>query len=493
MRDQKNIDRLFQEKLEGFEPKPRPEVWSQIQDRMQQKKKRRIPIWWWSAGIAALLILSLFVLLPKDQKNENIITDPVITVNPNTKPILDSLPKQQPQRPFEEPKTLQDNNTLLTEKTDSKSDKTESSDKKNTPRKSVRPKTEIAENVDVNDTLDKFKENNASTTSITERKENPVDANSIKSLDNTGKETTTFSNVIAKKENDDSTSTVIENNENPKSIFDTNQSKDSLQTQRTDTKKKAFYAQVDDDFLEEKTNDKKWAVRPLVALSTVASSNSSPTDQIFSNNPTSGNTAFNYGVSVAYQVNERFTIQTGVMTQNVNFDTERVSLVQTPNPPRNQLTNINLNGNLPFALAGATDAVALSDGFVTSPNVPDSDASLNQNISYIEIPVEVKYRVTESKKLRTSVIGGFSSLFLRENEVILNSNFFGRRSIGTASNLNTVNFSGNIGLELGYKIYKQLFFNVNPMVKVHLNTFSRDNNGYLPVFVGVYSGITYQF
>ena len=38
MSDQKNLDRLFQEKLQNFEQEPRPDVWGQIQDKMQQKK-----------------------------------------------------------------------------------------------------------------------------------------------------------------------------------------------------------------------------------------------------------------------------------------------------------------------------------------------------------------------------------------------------------------------------------------------------------------------
>ena len=42
MSDKKNLDRLFQEKLQNFEQDPRPDVWGQIQDRMQEKKKRKV-------------------------------------------------------------------------------------------------------------------------------------------------------------------------------------------------------------------------------------------------------------------------------------------------------------------------------------------------------------------------------------------------------------------------------------------------------------------
>jgi hypothetical protein len=481
MRDQKNIDRLFQDKLEGFEQRPKPEVWSKIQDRMQQKKKRSIPFWWWYAGAAAVFILSLFVLLPEDHNKKNIITDPIITVSPNTEDKLNSPLKKEPQKPSTKPEVVKENNILITEKTKTNSDKTIASDKKNTLQKSAVSKTQIAENTEVNKLSTELKDKNI------KQNESSKDSHQKEHLD---KENTSLTNDVLKKEIDQQKT---HQNKNSKSTFDITKPKDSLKRTLTNPKKKAFYTQLDEDLLDEKTDRKKWAVRPLIAMSTVTNSSNSPTDQIFSNNPTSGNAAFNYGVSVSYQVNKKITLQTGILTQNINFDTESVSLVQTPNAPRNQLSNIDLNGSLPFALSGAADAAALSDSFVASLNVPDSDARLNQTINYIEIPIEVKYQVTRSKRLHTSVIGGFSSLFLNENDIVLDSKIVGRRSIGTANNLNSVNFSGNIGVELDYKIYKQLFFNVNPMMKVHLNTFSRNNNGYLPVFVGVYSGIKYQF
>ena len=491
MRDQKNIDRLFQEKLEGFESSPRPEVWSQIQDRMQQKKKKRriVPIWWY-AGAAAVVILSLFVLLPKDVSNEQIV-DPVITVNPHSED-LDSLPKKQPQQPSITPEVLKDDNTLLTDNTETDSKNTESTDKKNTPRKSVVSKTRIAENVKVNKTSDRLTDKDPSSTddktiATIDDQKNSFDSTKT---DRLNQENSNGFNANLGKRN---TEKKVDQNKDEKSIFDDSKPKDSLKSTLTDPNKKRLYTQLDEELIEDETTKKKWAVRPLIALSTVAGSSSSPTDEVFSNNTTSGNSAFNYGVSVSYQINEKISVQTGVLTQSVNFDTEQVSLVQTPGAPRNQFSNINLNESLPFALSGASDAVALSGNIISSPRIPDTDAQLNQQINYIEIPVEIKYQVTRSEKLTTAVIGGFSSLFLNNNEIILDSDITGRRSIGTANNLNSVNFSGNFGLDLDYKLYKKLFFNVNPMVKVHLNTFSRNNNGYLPVFIGVYSGIKYQF
>lgn len=62
MKEQKNIDRLFQERFKDFEAHPSPEVWAKIKDRLDQKKKRKvIPLWWKLGGAAALLALLFFV------------------------------------------------------------------------------------------------------------------------------------------------------------------------------------------------------------------------------------------------------------------------------------------------------------------------------------------------------------------------------------------------------------------------------------------------
>jgi hypothetical protein len=65
--------------------------------------------------------------------------------------------------------------------------------------------------------------------------------------------------------------------------------------------------------------------------------------------------------------------------------------------------------------------------------------------------------------------------------------------IGEANNLNDVNFSGNLGLDVDYEINKQLFFNLSPMVKIQTNTFSSNSGNFKPYVIGVYTGLNYRF
>ncbi|PNQ74734.1 hypothetical protein C1T31_00915 [Hanstruepera neustonica] len=60
MSDKKHIDRIFQEKLKDFEVSPKPELWDNIQSKLNLEKdepKKIIPIWMRIVGIAALLAL----------------------------------------------------------------------------------------------------------------------------------------------------------------------------------------------------------------------------------------------------------------------------------------------------------------------------------------------------------------------------------------------------------------------------------------------------
>ena len=469
MSNQKNIDRLFQEKLQHFEQQPRPEVWNQIQGRMAQKKKRRLPFWWLYAG-AAILIIGFFVFSPKDPSNQNIKIDPVITDAPKNQDILDTVKKNNPQKPFLKKEPLEDNNTLLTEKTEK--EKTQPINKKNTPKKSISSESMVAEIL---------KKEDSST-----QKENPSKNKEkgevIKKKEENRKEP--IDKFIIKKE---------EKNTGSKSLIDITKKIDSSKKKLIDKKKKDFVATLNEEIKEDVKKTQKWSVRPLVAFSSIVETSNSPTDRSFSNNPTSGETSLNYGVSVSYQVNEKLSIQTGVITQNMSFNTQDVAIVGNTNAI-NSFSNINLNSGLPFFLSGVNNSEALSsDSFIQSANVLQGNAEVNQVIGYIEIPVEAKYRVYTSKKISSSVVGGFSSLFLNKNEINLVSNVTGKTNIGTANNLNSINFSGNVGLDLDYAINDNLSLNVNPMVKVHLNTFSRENSASLPLFIGVYSGVKYRF
>ncbi len=57
IRDRKNIDRLYQEKLKDLEITPNEQLWENIQSKLPVKKRRIIPLWLKLSGVAAGLLL----------------------------------------------------------------------------------------------------------------------------------------------------------------------------------------------------------------------------------------------------------------------------------------------------------------------------------------------------------------------------------------------------------------------------------------------------
>jgi hypothetical protein len=52
-----NIDKLFDERLQNYERKPRPEAWDKLQAKLQQNETKIVPLWWKVARAASVVLL----------------------------------------------------------------------------------------------------------------------------------------------------------------------------------------------------------------------------------------------------------------------------------------------------------------------------------------------------------------------------------------------------------------------------------------------------
>jgi len=207
-------------------------------------------------------------------------------------------------------------------------------------------------------------------------------------------------------------------------------------------------------------------------------------DAQFKNNPSSGNSSYSYGVKVAYQLSDKFSLQSGVNLISLGLTTNNIYV--TPGVSVVGFSNLSANP----LLSRSADISALKENTLSADN-NESGGSINQIFGYVEIPVEVKYNVTDGK-FGINLVGGFSTLLLNRDEVFVETNNF-TQSLGSSNNLRSLNFSGNIGLDIDYSIYKNLFINVSPMFKVQTNTFSKNSGSLQPYYLGVYTGLNYKF
>ena len=442
----KNIDRLFQEQLKNLEATPNKRVWNNIESKLTQKKRRILPMWWFSGTVAALFIIGLFIFPFSNTNNSTEINniETIITASPEIKTetkinklkTIDSLIKN-----------INKEETILV-----------ASKKINKQNVLKKAKTTIEENqITAQKGIDK-----------TIQKEKKI----VSSKKAMKKIFLADNSQISKNANSDSLhqNTVEKNVIKPTKDFISVISENKKEIEK-----------------ERKPAKNKWSVAPTFAvLKSNSFTNTSPADKNLSNS-TKGKNSISYGVQIGYKINKKWTIQTGVHLQEMSFINNNIAVAAVTTSSSSAVAFKTgdsysfrpvSNESFDFATSSLTSTVSFN-------------GSLAQEYGYIEIPIEVKYNLSNNKKFETQLVAGFSSLFLNKNNVNLNTNTFSKS--GKANNLNNINFSGNLGFDFNYSFHKNWSINLNPMFKTHINTFSEKSNGFSPFNIGVYSGIKYQF
>ena len=232
--------------------------------------------------------------------------------------------------------------------------------------------------------------------------------------------------------------------------------------------------------------DKKWSVGPTVAPVFYNSlQNGSPLNDALSNNTKTSDNSLSIGVKVNYQLSNKFFIQSGVNKVELAYNTQNVNALISSS--KNALNNMNTDKS--GVILTPVRSSSVSGG--SELNKSGISGDLNQSIEYFELPIEMKYSLYD-KKIGLNLVGGFSTLILSNNSVsIISQNDV--TDLGDANNLNDFNFSGNVGVDLDYKISKSWYLNVAPMFKYQFNTYSGNAGNFRPYYFGLYSGLNYKF
>ncbi|WP_264560092.1 hypothetical protein [Flavobacterium sp. N2270] len=241
---------------------------------------------------------------------------------------------------------------------------------------------------------------------------------------------------------------------------------------------------------KEKEKRNKWAVStnasPVYFNST---SSGSAIDEQFKDNSKSYENSLSFGLGLEYEMSNKFSLKSGVNTLAFNYSTNDVYYTTTLRSVNYNVKTIERNRNGENIILANKQAMSNSND--VENYVQNNTGSLSQNISYIEIPLELNYKLLD-KKFGINLVGGMSTLFLNSNSVSLVSNGT-EMEIGKANNLNNIHFSSNVGLGFKYAFWKSFQANFQPMFKYQINTFSNDSGNFKPYFIGLYSGISFSF
>lgn len=225
-------------------------------------------------------------------------------------------------------------------------------------------------------------------------------------------------------------------------------------------------------------NINRWSISTIAAPIFLSGFQSNlDEEEIVENQETQkGKVSVSYGVQFAYQLSKRFSLQSGV---------HRVDFAYNDN----DIAQLDDNTMLQMSKSKAMDVQSLKS--VTDKT--DTEDKITQIYGYVEIPLEAKYRLNNEGNFGVNLIGGFSTLLLNKNELYIETSSGIFEEPGVENKFNSLNFSGNFGVELEYKVYKNVNFNLIPMFKVQTHTLNSENSLYTPYSLGLYSGLNLRF
>lgn len=492
----RHVDELFQEKFKDFQSLPDEKVWQAIEASLDKKEKSRrvIPIWWKIGGAAAVLALLWLGITTFTQTESNPNTNAVTQEEHNNVPTTQTEENNVITSPTENNISLEEATesqvASSTENNQSKKTNTVASSKTNTNNTKNNASSKAVyqnNNITANNGL-------AATSNSTKKTTN--DSSYSEQPNNTEVAVTTNNNSLVDKDNNkESFSSLSSTND---AIANTETKEDSISTVTKENKSlfdEIKKAEEEEEAIAENSN-KKWSLGPNVApVYFNGMGKGSPIDQQFSSNAKSGEVNLSYGLTLAYQINDKLSIRSGVQKSSYAYNT-------------NDIVFSSLNGfaanmaNIDYSNKGADivieSANAPKEFLDNSPNKNEVQTATNslegtmhQQFGYLEMPLELNYALID-KKFGLHVIGGLSSMFLLDNTIMVESRDL-NTEVGEANNLNTLNFSTNIGVGLNYKLGPKTQFNLEPMFKYYLNTFSDGSGDFQPFSIGVFSGLQLKF
>ena len=547
MSEKKNIDRLFQEKFKDFEATPPEYVWENIEAELKQKKKKRvIPLWFKLGGAAAVLLLGMWLINPFDngiEVNDNPVVNSNNTMNDDAaKPNNENIGSDA----VTPTNSIQDFDTDEAVVADTENNPAKANEGNNSGTDINQSKTVINENNGLGGNANNAVANNNSGTNaksntavsegrnISSQKENSQHlsnknavaySDKAKNQDNNnnggignGNEQNNVENksgiginssmtpndgtAVAQNEYDKNANTVKESNAQNDSHILTDKeiiTEEAIAETVVDTAgaevpenelEKLLQEKLNgekedkDEMVAENSDNRKWNIKPQVAPVFYNSlSEGSPIDSQFAGNTKDYDNNLSYGVGVDYALNDRISIRSGINTVNLSYSTRGVAFY----PSMSKQTN-NVSGT---SAARAANFVVQNEGAapdgLPSASQQTFNGSMLQEMGYIEVPVEMSYAVL-NKKFGIDVIGGFSTLFLNENNVSVVTTQGLSSSLGEAENLNNVHFSTNVGIGFKYRFFKSFQASFEPTFKYQINTFSGSSGNFKPYFIGLYFG-----
>jgi hypothetical protein len=217
--------------------------------------------------------------------------------------------------------------------------------------------------------------------------------------------------------------------------------------------------------------------------------------------------SYSGGVSFSYKISKRFSVQSGLYYSSLGQKVDGINSFSgfsqyNETKGSHSFEVLTANGtvyaNNPDVFLSANGAERIVTAYTKDIFDPKKaslqpvSSSLDQNFSYLEFPVVLRYKLVD-KTIGINLIGGLSYNVLVNNTVTttLNGSSY---PVGDTKGLNPLSLSSSLGMGMEYNISNKLSLNLEPTFRYYLNPFSVTSGSYMhPYTFGIFSGVSYKF
>lgn len=491
MENNKDIGKVFREKLKDLDQSPDSKVWDAINADLQKKKKRRsLPFWFTTIGIV-LVVGSFYYFIENrndrpmeriptqhqtraigstsENISENDESNQEINNTSNTKNVTDSI-KLKTRKTVETELAPNSKNNQVPMLINGKTQLTtvvSTSDYKQKTRTekqlfAKKDKT-LKNNYAVLKTKNDGRKNNSKTADLNTKAIGSITNESIAAQLKNQKAQTTLSEIPDLQKSGDTSN--VQNT----TLAEPEVKNDSLKT----TVKKLPIKPAARDSVPSKLQSELQRMRIFVYGSPTFSgylSAKSPLDKDLDNNPKSVAIAISYGGYAIYDFTNQWSMRFGIGIENLKFTTNDAT-VNTSN------------------YASIEYAQGISNATIYSQSGNATKMAITQHISYTEIPLEFKY-VIKNGEIGINTYGGLSYRFLGKNEVSVKTANGATFDLGKTANLARNAFAVHFGVGFDYKFSKKIRLNIEPIFKYHFLDYK--NARATPYSFGILTGLQFS-
>jgi cytoskeletal protein RodZ len=471
MGTKKELGAAIKEKLGALETSPDTAVWSSLRESLEKKKKRRIvPFWLYFGGIAVLILgfsmgIGMGNFMQSNEASENSTAPKVKQQEVSTEPESYSTTTKHTDG-TQNGATQNDNNAVAVENTEQSSTYEQNSKDeiaKKEPLKQKAKRSNNAKNRTMASRAGILLIGAPRTNSGLQPSQNNLAINAVKRNTEVGSPTIQLNDMSVTK-TDAATNIIVgdsasENILNAQELAVTETTETPILTRRDSLKearKKNNLARQEE---LAKRNDSLEAAKRLVSITAFTGlgtgdliQNQSSLDGRLDFLETNNMLTVHNGIRVNFNTGNRFTLRAGVSHYKMRSETAGI------NPNDVAISGLRFVGY-------SEDASSINAFTGTSTNV-----SLEQEFSYLEIPLSVRYDLLENHTL-LGLVGGINYAMLLDNKVTL-VNGSENLEIGRTTSLIKSSFSVHAGVGIRPRLARNFYLNVEPLVYFHTTRYN---------------------